>query len=104
MNSKIQNLSLSLRVQIHHYRASSATTVSETPRKSEKETQRERERAKDMESSEEEDDFPSIESITPQSKIDSVHQSLTEKVLFFFSFSPSLSLFDSLHLRSCFFL
>ncbi|ESQ35841.1 hypothetical protein EUTSA_v10006875mg [Eutrema salsugineum] len=32
-----------------------------------------------MESSEEEDDFPSIESITPQSKIDSVHQSLTEK-------------------------
>ncbi|KAE8708837.1 Exocyst complex component EXO84C [Hibiscus syriacus] len=32
-----------------------------------------------MESSEEEDDFPSIESITPQSKIDSVHQSHTEK-------------------------
>lgn len=32
-----------------------------------------------MESSEEEDDLPSIESITPQSKIDSVHQSLTEK-------------------------
>uniref|UniRef100_A0A1J3E938 Exocyst complex component EXO84C n=1 Tax=Noccaea caerulescens TaxID=107243 RepID=A0A1J3E938_NOCCA len=32
-----------------------------------------------MESSEEEDDFPSIETITPQSKIDSVHQSLTEK-------------------------
>ncbi|KAL0797600.1 hypothetical protein Bca101_052774 [Brassica carinata] len=34
-----------------------------------------------MESSEEEDDLPSIESITPQSKIDSVHQSLTEKDL-----------------------
>ncbi|TYH13863.1 hypothetical protein ES288_A06G173500v1 [Gossypium darwinii] len=32
-----------------------------------------------MESSEEDDDFPSIESITPQSKIDSVHQSHTEK-------------------------
>ncbi|MBA0748093.1 hypothetical protein Gogos_004945, partial [Gossypium gossypioides] len=30
-------------------------------------------------SSEEDDDFPSIESITPQSKIDSVHQSHTEK-------------------------
>ncbi|XVF40044.1 hypothetical protein PTKIN_Ptkin01aG0080900 [Pterospermum kingtungense] len=32
-----------------------------------------------MESSEEDDDLPSIESITPQSKIDSVHQSHTEK-------------------------
>ncbi|XP_024950922.2 exocyst complex component EXO84C isoform X2 [Citrus sinensis] len=32
-----------------------------------------------MESSEEDDDFPSIESITPQSKIDSVYQSHTEK-------------------------
>ncbi|KAE8725836.1 hypothetical protein F3Y22_tig00008013pilonHSYRG00033 [Hibiscus syriacus] len=32
-----------------------------------------------MESSEEEDDFPSIESITPHSKIDSIHQSHTEK-------------------------
>ncbi|GKV36855.1 hypothetical protein SLEP1_g44941 [Rubroshorea leprosula] len=32
-----------------------------------------------MESSEEDDDFPSIEGITPQSKIDSVHQSNTEK-------------------------
>ncbi|KAJ4827518.1 hypothetical protein Tsubulata_038364 [Turnera subulata] len=32
-----------------------------------------------MESSEEEDDFPSIESITPQSKIDSLYQSHTEK-------------------------
>ncbi|KAJ0080997.1 hypothetical protein Patl1_11825 [Pistacia atlantica] len=32
-----------------------------------------------MESSEEEDDFPAIESITPQSKIDSVFQSHTEK-------------------------
>ncbi|XP_030480031.1 exocyst complex component EXO84C isoform X1 [Cannabis sativa] len=32
-----------------------------------------------MESSEEDDDFPSIESITPQSKIDSLHQSHTEK-------------------------
>ncbi|CAN8294478.1 unnamed protein product [Cochlearia groenlandica] len=32
-----------------------------------------------MESSEEEDDYPSMERITPQSKIDSVHQSLTEK-------------------------
>lgn len=34
-----------------------------------------------MESSEEEDDeFPSIETITPQSKIDSLYQSHTEKV------------------------
>lgn len=32
-----------------------------------------------MESSEEEEDFPSIENITPQTKIDSVHQSHTEK-------------------------
>lgn len=32
-----------------------------------------------MESSEEDDDFPSIESITPQSKIDSIYQSHTEK-------------------------
>ncbi|KAF2308337.1 hypothetical protein GH714_040394 [Hevea brasiliensis] len=32
-----------------------------------------------MESSEEDDDFPSIESITPQSKIDSLYQSHTEK-------------------------
>lgn len=32
-----------------------------------------------MESSEEDDDFPSIEGITPQSKIDSVYQSNTEK-------------------------
>ncbi|CAN1282021.1 Exocyst complex component EXO84C [Linum perenne] len=32
-----------------------------------------------MESSEEEDDFPSIETITPQSKIDSLYQSHTEK-------------------------
>ncbi|KAK9937121.1 hypothetical protein M0R45_013933 [Rubus argutus] len=32
-----------------------------------------------MESSEEEDDFPSIESITPQSKVDSLYQSHTEK-------------------------
>ncbi|KAK0575920.1 hypothetical protein LWI29_009158 [Acer saccharum] len=32
-----------------------------------------------MESSEEDDDFPSIENITPQSKIDSVYQSNTEK-------------------------
>ncbi|KAI5667819.1 hypothetical protein M9H77_17672 [Catharanthus roseus] len=32
-----------------------------------------------MESSEEEDDFPSIESVTPQSIIDSVYQSKTEK-------------------------
>ncbi|XWS18703.1 hypothetical protein CRYUN_Cryun32bG0067600 [Craigia yunnanensis] len=32
-----------------------------------------------MESGEEDDDFPYIESITPQSKIDSVHQSHTEK-------------------------
>lgn len=33
-----------------------------------------------MESSEEDDDFPSIESITPQSKVDSLYQSHTEKV------------------------
>lgn len=33
-----------------------------------------------MESSEEEDDFPSIESVTPQSKIDTIYQSKTEKV------------------------
>ncbi|KDP22753.1 hypothetical protein JCGZ_02394 [Jatropha curcas] len=32
-----------------------------------------------MESSEEDDDFPSIENITPQSKIDSLYQSHTEK-------------------------
>ncbi|XP_065853468.1 exocyst complex component EXO84C [Euphorbia lathyris] len=32
-----------------------------------------------MESSEEEDDFPSIESIIPQSKVDSLYQSFTEK-------------------------
>ncbi|XP_023751787.2 exocyst complex component EXO84C [Lactuca sativa] len=32
-----------------------------------------------MDSSEEEDDFPSIESVTPQSKIDTVFQSKTEK-------------------------
>ncbi|KAG5516095.1 hypothetical protein RHGRI_036964 [Rhododendron griersonianum] len=32
-----------------------------------------------MESSEEEDDFPSIESVTPQSKIDTIYQSNTEK-------------------------
>ncbi|PON45568.1 Exocyst component Exo84, C-terminal [Parasponia andersonii] len=32
-----------------------------------------------MESSEEDDDFPSIESITPQSKVDALHQSHTEK-------------------------
>ncbi|AES90070.1 putative cullin repeat-like-containing domain, exocyst complex component Exo84 [Medicago truncatula] len=32
-----------------------------------------------MESSEEEDDFPSIESIIPQSKVDSLYQSQTEK-------------------------
>ncbi|XP_021890069.1 exocyst complex component EXO84C [Carica papaya] len=32
-----------------------------------------------MDSSEEEDDFPSIETVTPQSKIDSLHQSFTEK-------------------------
>ncbi|CAI9090496.1 OLC1v1025277C1 [Oldenlandia corymbosa var. corymbosa] len=32
-----------------------------------------------MESSEEEDDFPAIESVTPQSKIDTVYQSKTEK-------------------------
>ncbi|KAI3491982.1 hypothetical protein L1887_43619 [Cichorium endivia] len=32
-----------------------------------------------MESSEEEDDFPSIESVTPQSKIDTIFQSKTEK-------------------------
>ncbi|GLU22597.1 hypothetical protein SLE2022_386610 [Rubroshorea leprosula] len=32
-----------------------------------------------MESSEEDDDFPSIESITPQTKIDSIYQSNTEK-------------------------
>jgi hypothetical protein len=36
-----------------------------------------------MESSEEEDDFPSIESIIPQSKVDSLYQSQTEKVRFF---------------------
>ena len=45
-----------------------------------------------MESSEEEDDLPSIESITPQSKIDSVHQSLTEKVP---PFSLSLATFSN---------
>lgn len=33
-----------------------------------------------MESSEEEDDFPNIESVTPQSKIDSSYQSKFEKV------------------------
>lgn len=33
-----------------------------------------------VESSEEEDDFPSMESVTPQSKIDTVYQSKTEKV------------------------
>lgn len=33
-----------------------------------------------IESSEEEDDFPSIESVTPQSKIDTIYQSNTEKV------------------------
>lgn len=43
-----------------------------------------------MESSEEDDDFPSIESITPQSKVDSVHQSHTEKVCFPFFFPPFL--------------
>ncbi|XP_057511636.1 exocyst complex component EXO84C [Actinidia eriantha] len=32
-----------------------------------------------MESSEEEDDFPSIESVTPQSKIDTIYQSKSEK-------------------------
>ncbi|KAL3522998.1 hypothetical protein ACH5RR_015832 [Cinchona calisaya] len=32
-----------------------------------------------MESSEEEDDFPAIESVTPQSKIDTIYQSNTEK-------------------------
>ncbi|CAN1824827.1 hypothetical protein LINPERHAP1_LOCUS30921, partial [Linum perenne] len=32
-----------------------------------------------MESSEEEDDFPSIETITPHSKIDSLYQSHTKK-------------------------
>uniref|UniRef100_A0A5B7BGD9 Putative exocyst complex component EXO84C n=1 Tax=Davidia involucrata TaxID=16924 RepID=A0A5B7BGD9_DAVIN len=32
-----------------------------------------------MESSEEDDDFPSIESVTPQSKIDTIYQSKTEK-------------------------
>lgn len=42
-----------------------------------------------MESSEEEDDFPSIESITPQSKVDSLYQSHTEKVS-----SSSSSLFS----------
>lgn len=42
-----------------------------------------------MESSEEDDDFPSIESITPQSKVNSVYQSHTEKVSsFFFSLIP----------------
>lgn len=45
-----------------------------------------------MESSEEDDEYPFIESITPQSKIDSVHQSLTEKVSFFFLFFLSFSL------------
>lgn len=35
-----------------------------------------------MESSEEEEDFPSLESITPQSKVDSLYQSHTEKVCF----------------------
>lgn len=33
-----------------------------------------------VESSEEEDDFPSMESVTPQSKIDTIYQSKTEKV------------------------
>lgn len=33
-----------------------------------------------MESSEEDDDFPSIESVTPQSKIDTFYQSKFEKV------------------------
>ena len=37
-----------------------------------------------MESSEEEDDFPSIESIIPQTKVDSLYQSHTEKVPNFF--------------------
>lgn len=41
-----------------------------------------------MESSEEDDDFPSIESITPQSKIDSVYQSHTEKVYIYAFFFP----------------
>ena len=33
-----------------------------------------------MESSEEDDDFPAIESVTPQHKIDTIYQSNTEKV------------------------
>ncbi|GER41001.1 exocyst complex component EXO84C, partial [Striga asiatica] len=36
-------------------------------------------RMKMVESSEEEDDFPSMESVTPQSKIDTIYQSKTEK-------------------------
>jgi hypothetical protein len=46
-----------------------------------------------MESSEEDDEYPFIESITPQSKIDSVHQSLTEKVspFLFSELFPSLN-------------
>lgn len=44
-----------------------------------------------MESSEEEDDFPSIESIIPQSKVDSLYQSHTEKVRSSSNFSINLN-------------
>lgn len=45
---------------------------------------------RDMESSEEDEDFPSIENVTPQSKIDSLYQSDSEKVGFFVPFVYSL--------------
>lgn len=57
-----------------------------------------------MESSEEEDDFPSIESIIPQSKVDSLYQSHTEKVRFLFiseSTNNAYSNFLLVHLHLC---
>lgn len=64
-----------------------------------------------MESSEEEDDFPSIESIIPQSKVDSLYQSHTEKVRSLFisqstnnAYSETLYLFTYMYvLRVCVF-
>lgn len=55
-----------------------------------------------MESSEEEDDFPSIESIIPQSKVDSLYQSHTEKVRCFYSFF-SQSTSNNAHSEETFF-
>lgn len=59
-----------------------------------------------MESSEEEEDFPSIESIIPQSKVDSLYQSQTEKVRSFSSQSTSNNAHseENFYLFNCMFL